>query len=79
MGTSDDGGGNPPPDPSLAGWTALLLPCTAGSLVIATALAAMLWLDLRATRRGEAPAWYPKLRVPVTCSVVTAVLVGALA
>jgi hypothetical protein len=65
--------------PSLTGWAALLLPDTAGLWVLACAVAAMLWVDLRATRLGEAPLWYPRLRVPLTCAVVTALLFGALA
>lgn len=65
--------------PALTGWAALLVADTSGLLILAAAIAAMLWVDLRAARRGEAPAWYPKLRIPLTCAVVSAVLVGALA
>lgn len=65
--------------PSLAGWVALLVAGTAGLLILAVAIAAMLLVDLRATRRGEAPAWYPKLRIPLSCVVIAALLVGALA
>ena len=63
--------------PSLAGWTALLATETTGLLILATALAAMLWVDLRATQAGHAPPWYPKLRIPLTCVVVAALLFGA--
>jgi hypothetical protein len=63
--------------PSLAGWVALLVPETSGLLILALAVAAMLWVDLRATRLGEAPPWYPKLRIPLTCVVVAALLFGA--
>ena len=65
--------------PSLAGWAALLAAGTAGLLILAVSVAAMLWVDLRATRRGAAPAWYPKLRIPLTAIVVAALLFGALA
>ena len=65
--------------PSLAGWIALLVAGTAGLLILAVAIAAMLLVDLRATRRGEAPPWYPKLRIPLSCVVVLSLLVGALA
>lgn len=65
--------------PSLIGWAALLVPETIGLLVLAAAIAIMLWVDLRATRLGHAPPWYPKLRIPLTCVVVAALLFGALA
>jgi hypothetical protein len=65
--------------PSLAGWVALLVAGPAGLLILAVAIAAMLLVDLRATRLGEAPAWYPKLRIPLSCVVMAALLVGALA
>jgi hypothetical protein len=65
--------------PSLAGWVALLLAGRAGLLLLAIAVAAMLMVDLRATRRGEAPLWYPKLRIPLSGVVVLSLLVGALA
>jgi hypothetical protein len=63
--------------PSLAGWTALLATETTGLLILATAIAAMLWVDLRATQAGHAPPWYPNLRIPLTCVVVAALLFGA--
>lgn len=34
---------------------------------------------LRATRRGQAPASYPKRRIPLICVVIAALLAGALA
>ena len=63
--------------PSLAAWVALLFPERTGLLILAASIATMLWVDLRATRAGDAPQWYPKLRIPLTCVVVTAVLIGA--
>ena len=63
--------------PSLAAWTALLFPENLGLLMLAAAVAAMLWVDLRATEAGHAPPWYPKLRIPLTCVVVAALLFGA--
>ena len=65
--------------PALIGWIALLLREPTGLLVLAAAFAAMLWFDLRATRRGEAPPWYPKLRIPLTLIVVASLLFGATA
>ena len=63
--------------PSLAAWVALLFPERIGLLILAAAIAAMLWVDIRATRAGHAPQWYPKLRIPLTCVVVAALLFGA--
>jgi len=63
--------------PSLAAWAALLFPEKTGLLTLAAAIAAMLWVDIRATRAGHAPQWYPKLRIPLTCVVVAALLLGA--
>ena len=63
--------------PSLAAWVALLFPEKTGLLILATAMAAMLWVDIRAARAGNAPQWYPKLRIPLTCVVVAALLFGA--
>ena len=62
---------------SLAAWVALLFPEKTGLLTLAAAIAAMLWVDIRATRAGHAPQWYPKLRIPLTCVVVAALLFGA--
>jgi predicted lysophospholipase L1 biosynthesis ABC-type transport system permease subunit len=65
--------------PSLAGWAALLVADATGLLILALAIAMMLWVDLRATRLNEAPSWYPKLRIPLTCVVVATLVFGALA
>jgi len=40
---------------------------------------AVLVSDLRSTRQSEAPAWYPKLRWPLTVAVVVCLVVGATA
>ena len=65
--------------PSLVGWVALLAPPVTGLFALAAAFAAMLGIDLRATQLGAAPAWYPTLRVPLTLTVVAALLVAAVA
>ena len=65
--------------PSLAAWTALLMPQKPGLAVLALAIAAMLWVDLRTTRLGEAPAWYPRLRIPLSCAVIASLVLGAVA
>jgi ABC-type proline/glycine betaine transport system permease subunit len=64
--------------PSLAAWAALLVAETTGLCILAAAIAAMLWVDTRATRMGQAPPWYPKLRIPLTCAVVATLLFGAI-
>ena len=63
--------------PSLMGWVALLVPARSGLFLLAAAVATMLWVDIRATRLGQAPSWYPRLRVPLTCVVVATLLLGA--
>ncbi len=63
--------------PSLMGWLALILPEPIGLLVLAAAFALLLVVDLHASRRGEAPAWYPRLRWPLTSVVVLALAFGA--
>jgi len=65
--------------PSLLGWAALLVAERTGLFVLALSIAAMLWVDIRATKMGQAPAWYPRLRIPLTCAVLAALLFGALA
>lgn len=65
--------------PSLVGWGALLLPPSVGLPVLAAAFAGAALFDSRTGRIGEAPAWYPKLRGPLSAVVVTSLLVGALA
>jgi hypothetical protein len=64
--------------PSLAGWAALLVGETTGMFLLAFAIAAMLLVDIRASRVGEAPPWYSKLRIPLTGVVVAALLFGAI-
>lgn len=64
--------------PSLLGWSALIMPTRLGVAVLAASFAVMLWVDLRATKIGRAPAWYPKLRIPLTCAVVASLILGAL-
>jgi hypothetical protein len=63
--------------PSLAAWVALLFTEKTGLLILAAAIAVMLWVDIRATRDGNAPRWYPKLRIPLTAVVVLVLLLGS--
>jgi hypothetical protein len=64
--------------PSLIGWAALLFNNTVGLLILAAGIAAMLLVDIRATQAGHAPLWYPKLRIPLTCIVVSTLLLATL-
>ncbi|WP_299476163.1 DUF3429 domain-containing protein [uncultured Roseibium sp.] len=64
--------------PSLIGWVALLMPVFPGLLVLSAAFALVLYLDLQASMRGEAPAWYPKLRIPLSIAVMGSLLLGSL-
>jgi hypothetical protein len=63
--------------PSLAAWSAVLAGGRAGVLILATSIAAMLWVDLRTARAGHAPAWYLTLHIPLTVVVVSALLFSA--
>ncbi len=65
--------------PALIGWLSLLLPRDIGFVVLALAFALVLMVDLRAARNLEAPAWYPRLRWPLSLTVITALAVGVLA
>ena len=48
-----------------------------GLLILAAAFTGMLLFDGRASRIGEAPLWYRRLRLPLTGVVVAALVVGA--
>ncbi len=65
--------------PSLVAWLAHVLGGPLGLLVLAAAFAALLAYDLAQTRRGAAPAWYPRLRWPLTAIVLACLLLAALA
>lgn len=65
--------------PSLIGWAALLLPISSALVLLAAAFILMLILDRWASTNGEAPAWYPSLRWPLTLVVVTSLVVTTLA
>ncbi|RTL53998.1 MAG: DUF3429 domain-containing protein [Bradyrhizobiaceae bacterium] len=65
--------------PSLIAWISLLAPAKAGFLILAAAFALMLWVDLAATRLHRTPAWYPKLRLPLSCGAIAAILIGVFA
>lgn len=62
--------------PSLLGWSALLLPVAPGLALLATGFAVMLWADRRV---ASAPAWYPRLRLPLSLGAMGALLLGLFA
>ena len=62
--------------PSLIGWSALIMPTVIGLTMMAIAFLGMLWLDLAASKAGEAPPWYPRLRWPLTLVVVSSLALG---
>ena len=66
--------------PSLAGWLALMQPWpTVGVALLAVSFVVVLLIDVWLTRRGRAPVWYPRLRIPLTTAVVTCLGVAGLA
>jgi hypothetical protein len=65
--------------PALVGWSALLPPARIGLAVLGAAFALLAAYDLWTVRRGEAPAWYGRLRLGLSAAVVAclAVVVAA--
>ena len=51
----------------------------AGLLLLVVAFACLLVFDSQASRKAQAPAWYPRLRLPLTAVVVVSLMLGALA
>jgi hypothetical protein len=66
--------------PALSGWLALAwLPVQQIYLVLIIAFIILAMADVRATRLGLAPQWYPKLRMPLTTIAVIALSAAAAA
>jgi hypothetical protein len=65
--------------PSLIAWATLMAPTQVGWPVLTIAFVVMLLVDILASCLGEAPAWYPMLRWPLTGAAVAALLLGNLA
>ena len=63
--------------PSIVGWGALLLSRPIGLLVLAAAFLGLLLFDLHASRKTQTPAWYPKLRWPLTVVVAASLTFAA--
>ena len=63
--------------PPLAAWSSLFLTDRKSLIMLAGAMALMLWFDLRISRAGQAPPWYPTLRIPLSCVVIASLIFGA--
>lgn len=63
--------------PSLVGWAALLLGGRGSLVLLAAAFLLVLVVDIRLTRAGIAPTWFPRLRGVLTGAVVLCLLVAA--
>lgn len=62
--------------PALVAWFALMRPLEASLLLMAFAFLILLVGDMLATLAGEAPAWYPRLRIPLTIGVILSLLIA---
>jgi len=56
--------------PALLAWLTLSLPVPAALVLMGAGFLCTCALDVRASSRGEAPAWYPRLRLPLTAAVL---------
>ena len=63
--------------PSLIGWIAVLIGPGLGLPALAIAFLLMLATDLIYAKCSLVPAWYPKLRVPLTLIVIPLLLIPA--
>ncbi|MEO1020279.1 MAG: DUF3429 domain-containing protein [Pseudomonadota bacterium] len=63
--------------PAIVGTTTLIVGGYIGFLMLATAFCLLLAYDLFAVRQGNAPTWYPNLRIPLTLIVVVSLLLAA--
>jgi hypothetical protein len=65
--------------PALVGWCALMLAPRAACALFAIAFVAVYGLDHVAIAAGRAPAWYRRLRMPLTVVVVTSLAASGFA
>jgi hypothetical protein len=63
--------------PALAAWVGLLLPLTAGLVLLAVAFMVVLGADVLLQARELTPPWYVRLRLPLTTIVTVSLLVAA--
>ncbi len=64
--------------PALVAWLSLIMVPLVGVTTQIVAFAAVFFGDLRAVKLGLAPAWYPRLRRPLTAVVLIALGVSLL-
>ncbi len=65
--------------PSLIGWSAFFMPDRVSLLILAIAFIAIGTLDVSAYKLSDAPAWYRKLRLPLTVTVTICLAIAAVA
>lgn len=63
--------------PALLGWLALNMPSHWGYSVLIVSFVILCFADGRATQNNLAPAWYPRLRTPLTIVVILSLISGA--
>ena len=63
--------------PSLIGWVALLITGPEGFLALSAAFISLGIIDWYASREALVPAWYPKLRWPLTIVVTACLMLAA--
>jgi len=63
--------------PALYAWAAVMAEPRLGMLLLAAGFAALLAADVALARRGGAPAWWPRLRWPLTAGAVLSLAAGA--
>lgn len=64
--------------PPLVGWVALALSPMMSFAVLIIAFIVLYVADAHAARRGLAPSWYPRLRLPLTVIVVLCLVTSAM-
>ncbi|MEL7468756.1 MAG: DUF3429 domain-containing protein [Pseudomonadota bacterium] len=65
--------------PALYAWVVALMPDAQAQMFLAVGLMALLVADLRLTRFGGAPTWWPSLRWPLSIGAAGSLLAGAAA
>jgi len=64
--------------PSLVAWASLFMAPKSGVLVLAGAFLFVLSIDLLWHRKGRSPGWYPTLRIALTATVVSCLVIARL-
>lgn len=64
--------------PALFGWIVLTAGGALAPVLLSIGFAALLLADVALTVRGGAPAWWPRLRWPLTLGAVASLLIGSM-